>query len=321
MQTTCFEIDAHGRAREVELGEIAGRSHDEGSLVWVDVASATREEATGILAGFELQEELIRAILERGHAARTMPFEGGLFFELPLEITGHPPELTSVAFVCCERLLVTIRGEIRNAANWVNADDAELLDLGERTTPSLVSALLVELSIRLRARCVDVRLALTELSERLDDDPESVSVDEITALKRRLFDLDAVSEERTESLETLQSSDRFFRTSPEAAERLNTALRNTAATARRIDRLERRAEALQTRVDAVAQERINRRLSRLTIISAIFLPLTLIAGIYGMNFEIMPELGFPYAYPITLAGMICIALGLLWWFKRGGWMD
>jgi Mg2+ and Co2+ transporter CorA len=321
MKTTCFSIDTTGRARGVELDEaIAGR-RDESGLAWIDAEAATRDEATTLLSGLGLDAGLIDEILERGHAARTIPFDGGLYFELPLEIAGRPAELTSIGFVCLDGLLVTLRREIRDTSSWVGADQIPRLDLGDGTTPSLVSALMVELSLQLRGRSLDGRRVLTELADRLDEDPGAVSAHEIAALKRTIFDLDAISEERAASLESLRSADRFFRASPDAAERLGIAQLNTAATTRRLDRLDRRAEALQARVDAVAQERINRRLSRLTIISAVFLPLTLIAGIYGMNFEVMPELGFRYAYPLTLVGMVVITFGLLVWFKRGGWMD
>ena len=54
----------------------------------------------------------------------------------------------------------------------------------------------------------------------------------------------------------------------------------------------------------------------LTIFSAFFLPLTFIAGIYGMNFENMPELQWPLGYFMTLGVMVVIALVIYFWFKR-----
>jgi magnesium transporter len=321
MKTTCFRIDDQGRARPAVLEDLVGSPSGGDDTVWIDAESATREEATALLTELELDPDVTDEILERGHAARTLPIEGGLFFELPLEISGRPAELTSAGFLCRERLLVTMHGEITSEFSWFEPDAISRLDLGDGSIPVLVAALLVELSLKLRGRSLEARRILTELADRLDVDSESVSAHEVATIKRTIFDLDAISEERSPSLESLRSGDRFFRTSPDSLERLGIALLNTSATTRRLDRLERRAEALQSRVDAVAQEKINRRLSRLTIISAIFLPLTLIAGIYGMNFESMPELGYRYGYPIALAGMAAVTVGLLLWFKRGGWMD
>jgi magnesium transporter len=47
---------------------------------------------------------------------------------------------------------------------------------------------------------------------------------------------------------------------------------------------------------------------------------TVIAGIYGMNFEHMPELKWRYGYPFALALMAMASAGLLWWFRRKQWI-
>ena len=59
----------------------------------------------------------------------------------------------------------------------------------------------------------------------------------------------------------------------------------------------------------------------LTVISTIFLPLTFIVGWYGMNFKYMPELEWQYGYYIVVAIMFGIAFGMLWFFKKKGWLD
>ena len=70
-----------------------------------------------------------------------------------------------------------------------------------------------------------------------------------------------------------------------------------------------------------AQDQTNRRLNLLTIITAIFTPLSLLAGIWGMNFETMPELKFPYAYPIAIGLMVVIGVGMFRYFRHHGWFD
>lgn len=63
----------------------------------------------------------------------------------------------------------------------------------------------------------------------------------------------------------------------------------------------------------------NQIVMKLTLLSAIFLPLTFIAGIYGMNFEYMPELTWKHGYFAVLAFMLGIGIALPLWFKRKGW--
>jgi magnesium transporter len=65
--------------------------------------------------------------------------------------------------------------------------------------------------------------------------------------------------------------------------------------------------------------RTNEVMKVLTMWAAIFIPLTFIVGVYGMNFDFMPELRVWWAYPALLVSMLAIAIGTLWWFKRRRW--
>ncbi|WP_186576576.1 magnesium/cobalt transporter CorA [Aquibacillus kalidii] len=63
----------------------------------------------------------------------------------------------------------------------------------------------------------------------------------------------------------------------------------------------------------------NEVMKLLTIITSIFVPLTFIAGVYGMNFAFMPELNWKYGYFVVLGVMIVMAVSMYVWFKRKGW--
>ncbi len=71
---------------------------------------------------------------------------------------------------------------------------------------------------------------------------------------------------------------------------------------------------------SLSSQRTNDVMRVLTIFSAFFLPLTFIAGIYGMNFEFMPELKWRLGYPAVIGLMIGVAIGIYMWFKRKGWI-
>ncbi len=70
---------------------------------------------------------------------------------------------------------------------------------------------------------------------------------------------------------------------------------------------------------AAVAHRTNEIMRVLTVLSAIFLPLSLIAGIFGMNFENMPELHFQHAYFFALGGMVFLAIGMLALFRAKRW--
>jgi magnesium transporter len=71
---------------------------------------------------------------------------------------------------------------------------------------------------------------------------------------------------------------------------------------------------------SVTSNRTNDVMKVLTIMASIFIPLTFIAGIYGMNFDHMPELHRPWAYPAALGLMATISIGMLIYFWRRGWL-
>jgi len=72
---------------------------------------------------------------------------------------------------------------------------------------------------------------------------------------------------------------------------------------------------------ALASHRTNEVMRVLTILSAFFLPLTFLVGVYGMNFQHMPELSSTYGYPIFWGLMITMVLAIFLLFKKQGWLD
>ena len=66
--------------------------------------------------------------------------------------------------------------------------------------------------------------------------------------------------------------------------------------------------------------RMNEIMKVLTVIATIFMPLTFIVGIYGMNFQHIPELAWRWGYPAVWAVMLLVAGGMAWMFRRRGWL-
>ncbi|MBC2725020.1 magnesium/cobalt transporter CorA [Desulfosporosinus sp.] len=72
---------------------------------------------------------------------------------------------------------------------------------------------------------------------------------------------------------------------------------------------------------SINSNRMNTNMMVLTVITTIFIPLTFVAGIYGMNFQYMPELNWKYGYFIVLGIMICIGISMFLWFRHKGWFN
>ncbi|MCX5745313.1 MAG: magnesium/cobalt transporter CorA [Proteobacteria bacterium] len=71
---------------------------------------------------------------------------------------------------------------------------------------------------------------------------------------------------------------------------------------------------------SVQSNRMNEIMKTLTLISTVMLPLTFIAGLYGMNFKSMPELEWSFGYPMALGLMGAVAIGILMFFRHKGWV-
>jgi magnesium transporter len=72
--------------------------------------------------------------------------------------------------------------------------------------------------------------------------------------------------------------------------------------------------------NSIIGNRMNEVMKVLTIIATIFIPLTFIAGIYGMNFNYMPELGWKFGYFAVLGVMLVVAFIMIIYFRRKKWL-
>ncbi|MCD6201570.1 MAG: magnesium/cobalt transporter CorA [Bacteroidales bacterium] len=81
-----------------------------------------------------------------------------------------------------------------------------------------------------------------------------------------------------------------------------------------------RLEFLQNTFLGLVDFEQNKVIKIFTVVTVIFMPPTLIASIYGMNFKHMPELSWPYSYPLALLAMVAASFGTLWFFKRKKWL-
>jgi magnesium transporter len=90
-----------------------------------------------------------------------------------------------------------------------------------------------------------------------------------------------------------------------------------------IDTIETYRDMLSGMIDVYMSSisnKMNEIMKVLTIISTVFIPLTFLAGVYGMNFKFMPELEHPWAYPALWVVMLAIAAGMFVFFRKRKWM-
>eukprot|EP00980_Cylindrotheca_fusiformis_P002507 scaffold586_cov68-Cylindrotheca_fusiformis.AAC.16 len=171
---------------------------------------------------------------------------------------------------------------------------------------------------------LDLRNSSAALVIRMDMDPACVDISDVMDFKNKLLLALAVSEEQAQCINMMKKldKDRDFATGMDFSKlkgSLSCLIATADATERMALRLEKRSIYLRQQFEAYQQERINNRLAVLTVLSAIFMPLTFLAGIYGMNFENMPELHYENGYFIFWGVQGSIALIMLLFFYSRGW--
>lgn len=316
--TLAYACTDDARLQVVEM-EDAVKTWSEGEGTFVICLDAWAPgDVRAFLSRLGLGEAAIETVAETGHAPHVRYLDGALLCTIPTHVDRELSQLVTTSAVCLDRMLLIVRD--RPSQTWTAERVARLRAV--RPTPAgILVTMLAERSADLRRDAGVVRRQVVALARRMDADPDQLEVTEIVQVRDEIIDLDAIIEERIPVLESLLADRAVIQQDEGVRDEVQLALTDTHATARRLERIDRRLSEVQNRFDAHLQEKINLRLSRLTIISAIFLPLTLVAGIYGMNFEVMPELRYPFAYPLTIGGMLVLAVGMLVWFKRRGWMD
>jgi magnesium transporter len=160
---------------------------------------------------------------------------------------------------------------------------------------------------------------IEDLQNRLIENPEQEALHQIQHLKRELLTLRKAAWPLREVVSAMERSE-----SPLIQDSTKLYLRDVYDhIIQVIDTVETYREMLSGMLDiylSSVSNRMNAVMKVLTVIATIFMPLTFIAGVYGMNFRYMPELGSRWGYPGALVTMVIVGVGMVAWFRRRKWL-
>lgn len=298
---------------------------------WIDLDSDERSRAelnewiVSFNLGAFITNQLIKPAAEwNSHVISSRTHLAIILRILPVEVGGSlPTRLEFLAAVKSARTLVTYNTTLAGS-NLTEDSIKYIMQDGCLHDGSSDALLLAWLEFHLK-RTMSAILRIRDkgigLVARMDADPASVSLGEILHLKDQLYVSMAVAEEQTQCMILLKEIDDdtsgvdFRPVKGSMALLISTA----SSTERMALRLEKRILAIRSAFDSFQQDKINHRLAILTVVSAVFMPLTFIAGIYGMNFENMPELEYEYSYFILMGSLAALTASMLYFFYINGW--
>ncbi len=321
MQVNWFRIGKQRRLVPIKQLFTQDNLQEYADPVWVDVETVNENALEELLTQLEPNQLVLEAMLESPAGTRLLPFDDELYAQFSVPATEQTTRLEYISVLVRPDMVLTVHTAPLNEMNRFAASYADLMSLHAPGTAPLLYHLLDYFLDILIGSMLTVRDHINHFAEELDDAERDLEPGDIIAVKRWLSRLAVTGEDILYCVSVLQSAD------PEAFRFDNNRmmLRDLFSQAeyvlRRINRFETRLQDLSIQMQGALQSRTESRLRVLTVISAIFQPLTLIAGIYGMNFLLMPELQWRYGYFTVLGVMVLVGVSLLVYFKRKGWFE
>lgn len=291
------------------------------AILWLDIEKELALKEQRILERFQIHPLAIQDALRTRHPPKIESFKDHLFIllrGLDADTSGIEFGVIQLAIFTGDRLFITRHARKSTSTNWLFTQVTK--------DPTLLSkdpaVLAVMLASRLVRRYVEILLAfeprLDEIEEEIFDRPEDALLYELTRHKAKLREIRRIASYHLQV--TLELADDISIIGPEHRHEITDVREQIERTVSLADLYYETAKDLTDGYIALSTHRLNRVMQILTIITVIFVPLTFIAGIYGMNFENMPELKSNTGYFIVLGTMATIGSALLYLFRRKGWV-
>ncbi|MFQ5733842.1 MAG: magnesium transporter CorA family protein [Planctomycetaceae bacterium] len=286
---------------------------------WVDLERGEREPLASLLESLDLHPLAIEACLDPAPASRMLAYGRSLFIGLPTHVEWNAEQRTFLWIVCHPGLLVTMHERPIGAVEKIVTEYQESLRFHAVTTSAILYQILDHLIDEGMSFTLHTREELDRIDGLLDEESFDEFADRSVPLKRQLARLAAMCEDQLYCVGTLQTVESESFSVEGLQDYFRDAVSHLEHVSRSVGRQSAHLSAMQQEFQLKMQDRTNDRLRLLTVISTIFIPLTLISGIYGMNFQYMPELQWGFGYFGVLTGMLGIAGAMLWGFYRSGW--
>ena len=320
MKTFAVHITEDGKLQPWDTDRALAEETDGSGPFWIRVNDYKTAELHAWLNQISLSPFARNRLLNQGEMTKVIPLTQGIMMDLRVLPAAENVGLKQIAVLCLENLVICLDPGATHESTVADSPVHEFELMDPSVTGILLSVLLQEAKRVGRESC-EIRSTVLRLDERMDREPGGVSLEEILDAKGRLQRLFSVAEEQSECFKELTALENTSLDFSRLQGSVHLLLSAAGFSERVAERLEKWIADLRQRYDAHQQEKLNHRLSMLTVVSSIFLPLTLIAGIWGMNFKWMPELAHPLGYPMALSVMTGVVGGMLWFFRRKGWFE
>lgn len=290
-------------------------------LLWIDLIDPTPKERKIVESYMEVSLQTRQQVEEIETSSRYSESENAIIcnsnFTMLLKDNSFTVE--PVSFIICEGVLISVRGtELRT---FTEASRKLQINYRSYTTGFHILVSIMEARIDLDADMVEIiskQIALVSSSN--SDVDKSVDKDvllQVNRLQENTMTLRETIFDRQRLLSGIQRSERFPN---DIYPRVAIMLKDIGSLLNHADFSFERLEFLQDTFMGLINIEQNKIIKMFTVLSVIFMPPTLIASMYGMNFAMMPELQWEYGYVFAI-GLMLLSVGMtLYFFKRKRWL-
>ncbi len=288
--------------------------------LWLDLVSPSREEELAVEAALGLELPTLEEMAQLEPSSRLYQEAGATFMTATLlSRSDEGPRGTPVTFVLTKGLLVDLRyEELRAFKAFADRAPAQAIGSGSAALLGLLDAVIERLAEILEQTGAAVEVASTEIFR-------GAANKKYDALLADLARAQSVTSTTRTSLVSLARLLSFGALAPEIA--------SDPGCKAHLKSLQRDAQSLTEHTTAQSSHiaflldaalgliniEQNAIIKFFSVVAVVFMPPTLVASIFGMNFKHMPELDWPLGYPFALAVMLATAVLPVLWFKRRGW--
>lgn len=310
---------------------VDGLAANADKTVWVDLVSPTREEEQAIEkwlgVGVPTREEM-----EEIEISSRLYVEDGVYFmtaTLPAHTDSDEPVIAPVTFVLAGKRLVTIRYHEPRAFQTfpMRAEKASIgCTSGETILVGLLEAIVDRLADVLERISRDIEVLSKEIFYPTETKASKRNIGFLLLLKQ-IGRKESLTSNMRNSLTTLQRLSGFLANATGQAKdgkdvraRVKTLSRDVASLADHASFLSQKITFLLDATLGMINIEQNAIIKIVSVAAVVFLPPTVVASIYGMNFDLMPELKWSFGYPLALGLMLVSAVFPFWYFRRRGWL-
>ncbi len=279
------------------------------SFKWIDIEHPNKGDLERIAKDLNLNYHLIKDSLEKGHLPKYEKSNQVDFFifraytsDVNLQIDEVEEMSNKIAFFILEDKLVTIHRAPFNFLKLTETEDCRLQELFLK-----IISLMVE---TFKKPSVDLALKIDDIEKTIFlKDHRNILLEELYYIKSQARILRKVLHITQTVIDQVPNQ---YNQSYQYQDIKDQLLQYTTV----IDESVENANQLMTTYLSISEQRNNEVVRLLTIFSAFFLPLTFIVGVYGMNFDFMPELKWKYGYLFAIGFMSIVSLVIYIWFRR-----